>query len=261
MNAAYRTMLDHLALLRDEYGVEGLKAEYEAEASRLEEVLRLKDLCMRSGLTLTLKIGGALAVRDIVEAKAIGVDNLVGPMIESAHALALFMAGVDRVFGPAGQRGTAILFNVETIRTIESLGVLYGSDAFAACDGIVLGRGDLVESMGHPRNAVDSDACFAQAAKAIRAAKELEKTTVMGGSVTAATVGFVRRLGTGVLDRYETRKVCFATIDALARDPEKGIGLALDFELMWMESKRAYYRTLSEEDDARILSLQKRKAG
>lgn len=263
MTSAYLAMIDQLKKLRDDFGVEGLKAEYEAEASRFEEVLRLKDLCARTGLSLTLKVGGARALRDLAEAKALAVDTIVGPMIESSEALEIFISGVDEVFGDPGPlygSRPAVLFNVETIQTIDNIDDLYGSAAFSDSDGIVLGRGDLVESMGLPRSAVDCDECFLAASKAILAAKDLGKTTVMGGSFTARSIPFVHMLGAEKLDRYETRKVCFATLEAVAKDPEEGIAEALDFELMWMEYKRDYYRSMSMEDDGRIAALVKRKA-
>jgi hypothetical protein len=253
-----RRLIDTLKLLRDEYGVDGVKAEFEAEGTRTEELMRLKEIALYADVFFTLKIGGCEAIRDIYDAKSVGVDNIVGPMIESPFALKKFIDSVETVFSPEERDEVDCLINVETIGTINGIEELYNCPAFPRIDGIVLGRGDLVESLGLPRSAVDCDECFTHSRAAISSAKEKGKTTVMGGSITAASIDFIRRLPAENLDRYETRKICFKTNEALHKDPEKGIAVALDFELLWLENKRNHYSAISEEDSARIESLTNR---
>ena len=50
---------------------------------RLEEAMRLKEVVSGAGLGLTMKVGGCEAVRDMYEARVIGVERIVGPMVES----------------------------------------------------------------------------------------------------------------------------------------------------------------------------------
>lgn len=261
MTQSDEKLVDTLKALRDRHGAEEVKAEFEAEGARLEETVWLKELALRAGLAFTLKIGGCEAVRDMRDARSVGVDRLVGPMVESAFALRKFIASTEAVF-PEGERGSVdFLINIETVGTMERLDEIYGSPSFAKLDGIVLGRGDLVESLGLPRSAVDSEECFSYAEPALRKAKELGKATVMGGSITAATIGFLKRLPSGMLDRFETRKICFNTAEALRGDPVAAIDLALDFELLWLERKREHYAAISVEDERRIESLRKRRGG
>ena len=80
----------------------------------------------------------------------------------------------------------------------------------------------------------------------------------LGGGVSAATLDFMRRLPTGCLDRYETRKVVFGCPEALDGDADKGILKAVGFELMWLKNKRDFYGCIFEEDHARIDMLQGR---
>ena len=259
MNSLERKMIDQLFKLKEVYGVEGVKAEFEAEGTRTEELIRLRELTLFAGVTLTLKIGGCEAVRDMYDARSIGIDHLVGPMVESPFALAKYVDAVERVFPQEELANIQVLFNVETIEAVNNWNAFLASAVWKKASGIVIGRGDLVESLGHARSLVDSEEIFKICEELLVSAKSQGKVTVMGGSVTVASVPFIRRLPKGCLDRYETRKVCFKTEDGLRNNPEKGITEALEFELMWMENKRGYYSEISQEDDKRIAALKQRK--
>lgn len=258
MNSLEQRMVDLLKRLRAEYGVVSVKAEFEAEGTRTEELMRLKEVSLAAGLKLTLKIGGAEAVRDMYDARSIGVDHLVAPMVESAYALKKYLRAINGVFPKDEQEDIEFLVNIETIYAIDRLDGIFTSPGFIDLDGIVLGRGDLVESMNRARDSVDDDVCFKLVEDVLIRAKTQGKTTVMGGSVTAATIPFMNKLPSGCLDRYETRKVCFAHGRDTAGRPEQGIEEALRFELLWLVNKHDHYHAISEEDRTRIYALRKR---
>ena len=92
MNPLERRMVEQLRELRENHHVVGVKAEFEAEGTRLEEALRLKEVVTKAGLDFTIKIGGCEALKDFYDARAIGVTCIVGPMIESAYALKKYLA-------------------------------------------------------------------------------------------------------------------------------------------------------------------------
>jgi hypothetical protein len=81
---------------------------------------------------------------------------------------------------------------------------------------------------------------------------------VVGGAISTDSLPFLRKLSDGLLDRYETRKICFSCPEALEEGAEKGITKAVAFELAWLQNKRSYYRTIAEEDDKRISMLEAR---
>jgi len=52
MNLVERKMVDILTDLRENHHCEGVKAEFEAEGTRLEEALRLKEVVTKAGIAL-----------------------------------------------------------------------------------------------------------------------------------------------------------------------------------------------------------------
>ncbi|ENF1157127.1 hypothetical protein ABQH31_000776 [Campylobacter coli] len=51
-------LYDQLCKLRDEYGLHGVKAEFEAEGSSFRDLMRLRRLTSKAGVKLFLKIAG-----------------------------------------------------------------------------------------------------------------------------------------------------------------------------------------------------------
>ena len=79
--------LDQVKNLIDTGGVLAIKAEFEAEVTRIDELAILSEICCKNKVPLTLKIGGPSAKRDFYEAFQIGAKNILIPMVESSFAL------------------------------------------------------------------------------------------------------------------------------------------------------------------------------
>jgi hypothetical protein len=256
MNPTEWHMLDLLKKGRDHYGVVAVKAEFEAEGTRPDEMLRLLDLARRADLKVALKIGGCEAVSDLHAARLYAADYVIAPMVETPYALTKFAEARDKVYGAdAGTCG--FLFNLETAATLAALEEMLPIAA-AHLDGIVFGRVDFTLSKGMPRGAIN-DRAITDAVLAVSEAciyHDLE--FVVGGSVAVEAAPILREIHQLRLDRFETRKVVFDGEAAMLADFEDGIANAMAFELAWLENKRDTYRTIADEDGARIAMLRER---
>lgn len=247
-------MVERLKELIDRYHVVGVKAEFEAEGTRTEELMRLKEICLAAGSPLTLKIGGCEAVRDMYDARAIGVDQLVAPMVETPFALQKYLRAVDVAFPADEQKEIDFLVNIETIQAVRNFEPMLAVEEIEGLDGVVIGRSDLVGSMSLDKREINGPAVFEVIREVLVRAKSKNLICVIGGTISVDSLPFLKGLA-GLLDRFETRKVCFNCAGALAGEPETGLKKALEFELLWLQNKQNYYRAISEEDNKRIAEL------
>lgn len=258
MNAIEQRMVSVLADLRENHHVIGVKAEFEAEGTRIEEAMRLKEVVMKAGLDLTLKIGGCEAIRDMYEARVLGVSRIVAPMIESAYALKKFLQAVGLAF-PADEREQIdFAINIETATAVSVLDKMLALPNIDQLDGIVIGRVDLSHSLGLGRDDINSEQVFEITEAVTAKAKAKGLQTAIGGGVSAHSLPLFRKLPRGQLNYYETRKVIFGCPGALSADAEKGILKAVNFELLWLKNKRDFYGMIFAEDESRIHMLEER---
>jgi len=261
MNSLERKMVDQLVDLKENHYAIGIKAEFEAEGTRLEEALRLKEVITKAGLDLTIKIGGCEALKDMYDSRSIGVTRVVGPMIETPYALKKFLACANLAFPEEERKEVDFLINVETISTVKNFDDMLKLPNIHELKGIVVGRVDMTGSMGLTRSEINSEQirkiCDEVLVKAKKFNKEME--CVIGGGVSSDSLPFFDKLTPKTLDKFETRKVLFdaqKTISANSND--KGILKAVGFELMWLKNKRNFYGLIFKEDENRIEMLQNR---
>ncbi|RYY43799.1 MAG: aldolase [Sphingomonadales bacterium] len=251
-------MLDILIEGKARYGIAAVKAEFEAEGTRVDELLRLLEIARRAGVKVGLKIGGCEAIRDLIECRQFGVDYVIAPMVETPYALSKFAAAVDKVF-PADERAEiGFLFNVETISTYDKLAEM-AKIAGEAKIGMVFGRVDFAGSLGKDRGFVNSDAMIDHVVEVAKAAREQGVDLVVGGGVSPESIEPLRRVRAAKLDRFETRKVIFDASVLDGGDIEAGLALAIEFELLWLKNKRDYYVSIGAEDETRIDMMEKRQ--
>lgn len=259
MNAIENRMVDVLKDLKENHYVIGVKAEFEAEGTRMEEALRLKEVVTRAGLDLTIKIGGCEAIKDMFDARSIGVTRIVAPMVETAYALKKYLQATHMVFPGEEWNNIDFLINIETIDSFNNFDKMLALPSIGELKGIVLGRVDLTGSMNLNRDNINDNKVFDIAIELFRKAHSIGMECVIGGGVSAHSLPFFRQLPSeSAVNRYETRKVLFECPGALDKNSDKGILKAVGFELMWLKNKRDFYKSIFEEDKHRIEMLQAR---
>src|SRR3954452_6890422 len=146
MNSVERQMVELLTDLRENYHVRGVKAEFEAEGTRMEEAMRLNDVSSQAGVGLNIKIGGCEAIKDMFDSTSLGVERIIAPMVETPYALQKFLGAARLAFG--NDSDVELLINVETITTVNNFETMLKVPDIARLHGVVIGRVDLTGSMG-----------------------------------------------------------------------------------------------------------------
>ncbi len=259
MNLLEKQMVETLIDLKTNHHVVGVKAEFEAEGTRLEEALRLKEVVTRAGLDLAIKVGGCEAIKDMYDARTIGVNTIIAPMIETAYAMKKYVMATKFVFPDEERKEIKFLINTETITGFNNIDDMIQSEYFKDINGIVLGRVDMTGSMGLTREDINSNEIFELANVLATKMQKLNKDFVIGGGVSAHSLPFFKKLPQNSLSRFETRKIIFDAKKALEdKNADKGILKAVGFELMWLKNKREFYKMIFDEDAQRLNMLEAR---
>lgn len=259
MNLLENKMLDKLKDLKENHCAIGIKAEFAQEGTKIEEALRLKDTAAKAGLDLTIKIGGCEAIKDMNDAKTIGADTIVAPMIESVYAVKKYVDSTKIIFSADEWKKINFLINIETISGFNCLDDILKSESAKDLTGIVLGRSDMAGSLGMSSEDINHDYILKIASQIAEKTKLYNKEFAIGGGVSVNSLPFFKKLPQGTLKRFETRKVIFDAHAIHDKNVDKGILKAIEFELMWIKNKKDFYNNaISSEDLKRIAVLEAR---
>ena len=256
MNSIEKEMLNLLVDLRENHCAIGVKAEFEEEGASYSETALLKELADLAELDLTIKIGGCKAIKELFEAKKIGANSIVAPMIETLYSVKSYIEAVKSVFNPLELKITKFFINIETITGYANIDEILNLPEAAVLSGIVFGRGDFVKSAGLTKDDVNSDKILAIANDLARKTSALNKEFIIGGSVSTRSLVFFRNVQKSLLNKVETRKVIFDARLLNSQNAEEAILKAIQFELLWIQNKRENLGIINEIDAKRIIALE-----
>ncbi|MDC0206573.1 aldolase/citrate lyase family protein [Nitrospinae bacterium] len=175
-----KKLVDQLKLLKEEFNLQSIKAEFETEGSSFRDLVRLRRITGKLGVALYLKIGGVEAVRDIKDSLEAGVDGLVAPMVESRFGLKKFFDAVDSIYK---NKDIHLSINIETQQAVANLDSILELGVEGNLDNVTVGRTDLSQSYFDPMIQPDSLFIFDLIENLSFKTQASRLTLTIGGSV------------------------------------------------------------------------------
>lgn len=254
MNRIEAEMLDILKCLRDEHNVLAIKAEFEAEGSRTDELVMLNEVIFRADMKLYIKIGGCEAVSDLDRCRLLGASGIMAPMIESPFAMSKFVSAAKKVYGTE-VNDIEWIINAETKTCYGCLdNILEVGRNFIKT--VSIGRVDLSASMGLTRSDINSEFMLKTTKDIAEHCRKKGYIVNFGGGISFDAIPFIQRMYP-LNDRFETRKVVFQTSND-EKFLRAGILKAMEFEVLYLQNKCAYYDRMANEDRTRMEMLANR---
>lgn len=254
MNNTEKKMLDILKSLKEEFGIVAVKAEFEAEGTRTDELVMLNEIIYRADMKLYVKIGGCEAVRDLDQCRYLGASGIMAPMIESPFAMKKFKEAAKKVYGDAW-KDIEWIINAETITCHNNLDLIL-DEAKDFLSTVSIGRVDLSASMGLSRAEINSDRVFDVTSDIANKCRERGYRVNFGGGISFDAIPFIQKLFP-LNQRFETRKIVFKA----SNDEEflkNGILKAMQFETLYLQNKCEFYNRMANEDKARLKMMEER---
>lgn len=251
-------MLDILKELRQEHNILAVKAEFEAEGTRKDELITLLNIVAHADLDVHIKIGGCEAVRDMHECRTFGAKAIVAPMVETPFAMKKYLQAIDAVYTPEEQSNMLYVFNAETITTYNNLDdILKVPGVKEKIDSVSVGRVDFTASLGLSRDDINTDKITPYVDTMLRKCYAAGLKPGFGGGVSPETKEVLEKVK-DVLYKFETRKIIYRYFDELKLTD--ALLLGMEFELLYLKNKNNLYTYLRDEDVKRIAMLEKRFA-
>ena len=255
MSGLEKKLFDQLLRLRDEFDLQGVKAEFEAEGSSFRDVVHLRRITDKLNVPLYLKIGGVEAVRDIKDSLELGVDGLIAPMVESCFGLKKFLDAVASVYKDKKIHRS---INFETRQAVDKIDEIL-QQGKGGIDNVTIGRTDLSASYFNPKILPDSGFIFKILEDVGRKLGGEEITMTVGGSLSKKSIELFRNeqdKWPKLIERLETRKVILPTKVML--ENISSVSESLRFEELYILSKTEMSDLFMEAETARLTRLKMR---
>ena len=246
---------DQLSLLKEEFCLYAIKAEFEAEGASFRDLIGLRRLTTKQDVSLYLKIGGVESLRDLKDALDLGVDGLIAPMVESPFGVVKFVGAVESIFG---HQKIFKSINIETREAVQNIDEILEA-ARGKIDNITIGRTDLSHSYFDSKIDPDSPFIFDLIENLSYKVRSCGLTLTVGGSITSTSINLFNRNQKrldGRVSSMETRKVVLSVDKILGN--KNALEEALRFEEYYLRFKLERETWLSRADQERLAKLKTR---
>ena len=255
MNKKITNSLIHsVKKLKDKYKIFGLKTEFEAEGSTIEEAKFIQKICNKFNIKHKIKIGGAEAKNDYIQSIRIGSQYVVAPMVETGFAALKYVNMTNEIKNP---KSLNLEINIETINSVKSIDQILKISKHKIF-GYTIGRTDLANSFFNNEIKPNSKKILNLINYLIKKIKKSNKNNkiTVGGSVDKKTFEIFRKnkILSKKIDKIETRKVIFNIKDFT--ENISALEDALEFEKIF--NTYMFLKTENPRFKKRIVQLNKR---
>ena len=231
-----------LQSIKSEGGI-GIKSSFEDEGQSLENIQKLNIMCSNAQLKRYLKVGGCEAKTDIALGINCGATAIIAPMVETSYASKKFYN-----CNVTCSRGITI----ETITALTN--ILQIIEACPNLDFIVIGRCDLIGSLGISKKEINSDIVFEYIKNALSKVRDIFPNIKigLGGAISTEAHMFLNNIyKMKLIDFIETRHVVFPA-SIIETNYSKFCHLSKLFETQWLEMQIASLKYRYDNQHARL---------
>lgn len=252
-HTTYKTLVDSLREINEKYNIIGTKQSFEDEGAHLDDIVMMRRITELCGLSSYVKIGGCEANTDINNCVNIGIDNLIGPMIETEYSFKKFISSVRNI------ENTNFYFLCETRTAHENLEKILETEESELLSGVIVGRSDFTKSFGLEKKDVDSDFIMSKVENVFVKCKERGLKTTMGGNISYNSSKHITNLyRKNLLDKIESRNIVMELNDQNIRVLDQAVDSMLAYEIKWLNFKATNYNSIYNSYLDRINILEKR---
>ena len=251
-----KKLFDQIIFLKEEFDLQGIKAEFETEGSSYRDLVRLRRITDKLNVSLYLKIGGVEALRDIKDSLEIGVDGLIAPMVESQFGLKKFLDAVASIYK---NKSIHRSINIETGQAVANFEEIIALGMKNNLDNVTVGRTDLSSSYFDSQITPDCDFTFDILTDLGNKINSTKMTMTVGGSLSKQSIEQFKKKGDnwgGLIRYFETRKVILPAEVMLKG--KNSIVQAHRFEELYILAKKEMGDLFMESENARLEELKRR---
>ena len=247
-------LFKNLKILKKNFSIQGIKAEFEAEGSNQFDIYKLRSLTNKLGIKLYIKIGGVEAVNDIYFCVEIGADGIIAPMVESKFALKKFLDSISKL---KLRKKPHLSINIETINAVNKIEEIIKL-AKGNINNITIGRSDLSSSYFKDNISQNSLIIENKIFLLSKKAAQSRLTCTVGGGIDINTIQLYRNnKNIKLVNKLETRKVIFLKSTMLRNS--NALNAALEFEKNYVLYKKEINNMKLKFEISRLTQLQTRR--